>query len=77
MIEDVISSDRFDKNTDLEDSPPRPTMNGEHLGPQFAGLTRSPEPPAARHPFFIAGKSVHEWRTSPGTGRDETNRSSQ
>lgn len=52
------------------ESPARPTMGAtDHLGPQFAGLTGEPKAPKARRANYIAGQSVHEYRTSPGSSR--------
>lgn len=63
-----------DINTAGAESPERPTMNGEHLGPQFAWLigndaTRK----AVRHPHYIGenGPSVHEWLSGNRSRRDQ------
>jgi hypothetical protein len=46
-------------------SPPRPTMNGEHLGPQFADVTTgNHEPPTARHPNYVGDRTLADYRTS-------------
>ena len=71
---DMARGRYYDKDIDAleaapDESPPRPTMNGEHLGEQFTGLTGKPEVPKARHPHFIGGKSVHQYRTSPGSAQ--------
>jgi len=71
MITDFVSPDQFGEysDADLADSPPRPTMNGEHMGPQFAGLVGAPDdaPPAGRHPNYVGAQTVHQYRTSPGS----------
>jgi hypothetical protein len=70
MVEDVVSESQFRAAKTMPDlaSPERPTMQpGEHFGSQFAGLTAGvPEVKAARHPHYIDGVTVHQWRTSPG-----------
>jgi hypothetical protein len=65
---DFVSPEQFGDamNEPSQDSPPRPTMNGEHLGEQFTGLTGKPEVPKARHPNYIGAQTIHEYRTSPG-----------
>jgi hypothetical protein len=74
--EDFVSLDQFGDamNEPGAESPPRPTMNGEHLGPQFAGLIGSDETPkAVRHPHYIRanGPSVHEWLSGNRSRRDQ------
>jgi hypothetical protein len=52
------------------ESPARPTMEAaDHFNrDQFADvMVESLKPPAARHPHFIGGKSVYQYRTSPGS----------
>ena len=73
---DMARGRYYDKDIDAleaapDESPPRPTMGAiDHLGEQFAGLTpEALKPPAARHPHFIGGKSVHQYRTSPGSAQ--------
>jgi hypothetical protein len=70
--EDFVSSDQFGDamNEPGAESPVRPTMGAtDHLGPQFAGLTGEPESPKARRANCIAGQSIHEYRTSPGSSQ--------
>jgi hypothetical protein len=68
-VEDWVSN-TFAKAKATPDltSPERPTMQpGEHLGPQFAELAAGvPEVKAVRSPAHVNGKSLHDWRTSPG-----------
>jgi hypothetical protein len=78
-VKDFMSPTQFDFDETGIESPPRPTMQpGEHLNAeQFQGLTGSPEALKARSPYYIDGRSVHEWRTKvAGTNRDENTKES-
>lgn len=80
---DFVSDKQFARanaEPDLE-SPPRPTVthaekfNADQfqgfVGAQFAGLVGpdEAEAPKARRANYIAGQSVHEYRTSPGSSQ--------
>lgn len=61
---DMARGRYYDKDIDAleaapDESPPRPTMNGEHLGEQFAGIRtdRAPDE-GARQPLRVGSVSV-------------------
>jgi hypothetical protein len=54
------------------ESPPRPTVgHADKFSEQFARLVGpdEAESPKARRPNYIAGQSIHEYCTSPGSSR--------
>jgi hypothetical protein len=71
---DMARNSRYYTDTDIDaapaESPARERIGpGDHLGPQFAETyTSSGEATPARRANYIAGQTVHQWRTG---GRDD------